>query len=97
MPCDAHDAHDGFTSTHAEPTDGCWPTKTGAGEAGTSTGTSTGAWTGSGVGGTVAGAGADAGVDGFITERMGGAPDHPMTISFPEGEYLKGLVVMRKP
>jgi len=27
---------------------------------------------------------------------MGGAPDHPMTIHFPEGEYLKGLVVMRK-
>jgi len=45
----------------------------------------------------VASAGADAGVDGFITERMGGAPDHPMTMSFPEGEYLKGLVVMRKP
>ena len=44
----------------------------------------------------VASAGADAGVDGFITERMGGAPDHPMTIAFPEGEYLKGLVVMRK-
>ncbi len=44
----------------------------------------------------VAGAGADAGVDGYITERMGGAPDHPMTIAFPEGEYLKGLVVMRK-
>ena len=36
------------------------------------------------------------GVDGFIHERMGGAPDHPMTIQFPEGEYLKGLVVMRK-
>jgi 23S rRNA (cytosine1962-C5)-methyltransferase len=45
----------------------------------------------------VASAGSDAGVDGFITERMGGAPDHPMTINFPEGEYLKGLVVMRKP
>ena len=45
----------------------------------------------------VASAGSDAGVDGFITERMGGAPDHPMTIAFPEGEYLKGLVVMRKP
>jgi 23S rRNA (cytosine1962-C5)-methyltransferase len=45
----------------------------------------------------VASAGADAGVDGFISERMGGAPDHPMTIAFPEGEYLKGLVVMRKP
>jgi 23S rRNA (cytosine1962-C5)-methyltransferase len=44
----------------------------------------------------VAGAGSDAGVDGFITERMGGAPDHPMTIAFPEGEYLKGLVIMRK-
>ncbi|CAN5676489.1 23S rRNA (cytosine(1962)-C(5))-methyltransferase RlmI [soil metagenome] len=44
----------------------------------------------------VASAGTDAGVDGFISERMGGAPDHPMTINFPEGEYLKGLVVMRK-
>jgi 23S rRNA (cytosine1962-C5)-methyltransferase len=44
----------------------------------------------------VAGAGADAGVDGFITERMGGAPDHPMTLAFPEGEYLKGLVIMRR-
>lgn len=44
----------------------------------------------------VAGAGMDAKVDGFITDRMGGAPDHPMTINFPEGEYLKGLVVMRR-
>ena len=44
----------------------------------------------------VASAGIDAQVDGFITERLGGAPDHPMTINFPEGEYLKGLVVMRK-
>ena len=44
----------------------------------------------------VASAGCDAGVDGYIHERMGGAPDHPMTIYFPEGEYLKGLVVMRK-
>ena len=44
----------------------------------------------------VASAGIDAGVDGFICERLGGAPDHPMTINFPEGEYLKGLVVMRK-
>ncbi len=44
----------------------------------------------------VASAGIDAGVDGYIAERMGGAPDHPMTINFPEGEYLKGLVVMRK-
>lgn len=44
----------------------------------------------------VASAGADAGVDGFITERLCGAPDHPMTLNFPEGEYLKGLVIMRK-
>jgi len=45
----------------------------------------------------VASAGSDAGVDGFISERLGGAPDHPMTIAFPEGEYLKGLVVIRRP
>ncbi|MES2976635.1 MAG: class I SAM-dependent methyltransferase [Pseudomonadota bacterium] len=44
----------------------------------------------------VASAGTDAGVDGYISERLGGAPDHPMTIDFPEGEYLKGLVVLRK-
>jgi 23S rRNA (cytosine1962-C5)-methyltransferase len=44
----------------------------------------------------VASAGADAGVDGYIGERLAGAPDHPMTLSFPEGEYLKGLVVVRK-
>ena len=44
----------------------------------------------------VASAGADAGVDGFITERLGGAPDHPMTLEFPEGEYLKGLIVVKK-
>jgi len=44
----------------------------------------------------VASAGADAGVDGYIVERLGAAPDHPMTLAFPEGEYLKGLVVVRK-
>jgi 23S rRNA (cytosine1962-C5)-methyltransferase len=44
----------------------------------------------------VASAGLDAGVDAFITERLGGAPDHPMTVTFPEGEYLKGLVLVRK-
>jgi 23S rRNA (cytosine1962-C5)-methyltransferase len=44
----------------------------------------------------VASAGADAGVDGYIAERVGAAPDHPMTLAFPEGEYLKGLVVVRK-
>lgn len=44
----------------------------------------------------VASAGADAGVDGYILDRLAGAPDHPMTLEFPEGEYLKGLAVMRK-
>ncbi len=43
----------------------------------------------------VASAGTDAGVDGYISERMQGAPDHPMTLTFPEGEYLKGLVVIK--
>ncbi len=44
----------------------------------------------------VASAAIEAQVDGYIVERPGGAPDHPMTINFPEGEYLKGLIVMRK-
>ena len=44
----------------------------------------------------VASAGADAGVDGYVVQRLAGAPDHPMTLSFPEGEYLKGLAVVRK-
>ncbi|MBI5279527.1 MAG: class I SAM-dependent rRNA methyltransferase [Burkholderiales bacterium] len=44
----------------------------------------------------VAGAGADAGADGYIAERVGAAPDHPMTLAFPEGEYLKGLIIVRK-
>ncbi|MCC2673486.1 MAG: hypothetical protein K0R58_433 [Ramlibacter sp.] len=44
----------------------------------------------------VASAGTDANVDGFIADRLGAAPDHPMTLAFPEGEYLKGLVVIRK-
>jgi 23S rRNA (cytosine1962-C5)-methyltransferase len=43
----------------------------------------------------VAGAAIDAGVDGRVLERLGAAPDHPMTLRFPEGEYLKGLVVLR--
>jgi 23S rRNA (cytosine1962-C5)-methyltransferase len=44
----------------------------------------------------VASAAIDAGVDGAILQRLGGASDHPMTTAFPEGEYLKGLVVMKK-
>ena len=44
----------------------------------------------------VASAGIDAQVDAYISERMGGAPDHPMTVTFPEGEYLKGLILVKK-
>ena len=44
----------------------------------------------------VAGAGLDAGVDGLFYARLGAAPDHPMTVTFPEGEYLKGLVVLKR-
>lgn len=44
----------------------------------------------------VASAAVDAGVDGDIVERLGGAPDHPMTLMFPEGEYLKGLVIQTR-
>jgi 23S rRNA (cytosine1962-C5)-methyltransferase len=44
----------------------------------------------------VAGAGLDAGVDGVLLERLAGACDHPTTIVFPEGEYLKGLVVLKE-
>ena len=44
----------------------------------------------------VAGAGLDAHIDGNFHARLGAAPDHPMTVTFPEGEYLKGLVVIRR-
>ncbi|CAN5463919.1 class I SAM-dependent methyltransferase [soil metagenome] len=44
----------------------------------------------------VAGAGLDANADGSIVERLGAAPDHAMTVTFPEGEYLKGLVIIKK-
>ena len=43
----------------------------------------------------VAGAALDAGVDAAIVQRQGGAPDHPVALNFPEGEYLKGLVLVR--
>ena len=39
----------------------------------------------------------EAGVEATILARHGGAPDHPTGLAFPEGEYLKGLVVWRRP
>ncbi|RZJ09225.1 MAG: 23S rRNA (cytosine(1962)-C(5))-methyltransferase RlmI [Rubrivivax sp.] len=44
----------------------------------------------------VAGAGLDAGVDGYIVERLSAAADHPQTVCFPEGDYLKGLGILRR-
>ncbi len=43
----------------------------------------------------VAGAAADAGVEARILERFSAAADHPVALGFPEGEYLKGLLVAR--
>ncbi|HSB24077.1 MAG TPA: class I SAM-dependent methyltransferase, partial [Burkholderiaceae bacterium] len=43
----------------------------------------------------VAGAGIDAGVNAAIVQRLEAACDHPTTLEFPEGEYLKGLVLLR--
>ena len=44
----------------------------------------------------VAGAGLDAQVDGYLLRRLEATSDHPTTITFPEGEYLKGLAIVRK-
>jgi 23S rRNA (cytosine1962-C5)-methyltransferase len=43
----------------------------------------------------VAGAAADAGTPLVLRERYRSAPDHPVRIEFPEGEYLKGLLLER--
>ena len=43
----------------------------------------------------VAGAALDAGADAKIVERFTAAADHPVALEFPEGEYLKGLLVLR--
>ena len=40
----------------------------------------------------VAGAASDAGADARILRRLSAAPDHPVALAFPEGEYLKGLL-----
>jgi 23S rRNA (cytosine1962-C5)-methyltransferase len=41
----------------------------------------------------VAGAALDAAVDARIVARLFAAADHPVGLAFPEGEYLKGLLV----
>lgn len=44
----------------------------------------------------VAGAAMDAEVDGYLLQRLEAASDHPTTLCFPEGEYLKGLAILRR-
>ena len=44
----------------------------------------------------IAGAALDAGVDSQILEHFSQNADHPISLNFPEGAYLKGLVCLRK-
>jgi len=44
----------------------------------------------------IAGAALDAGVDAQIVEHVSQGADHPVSLHFPEGAYLKGLVCLKK-
>jgi 23S rRNA (cytosine1962-C5)-methyltransferase len=43
----------------------------------------------------VAGAALDAGAEAKIIDRFSAAADHPVALEFPEGEYLKGLLLLK--
>jgi len=43
----------------------------------------------------VAGAALDAGADAAVIDHFGASPDHPVALAFPEGEYLKGLLIRK--
>jgi 23S rRNA (cytosine1962-C5)-methyltransferase len=43
----------------------------------------------------LAGAALDAGADASIVGHFAAAADHPVLLSFPEGDYLKGLLLQR--
>ena len=43
----------------------------------------------------VAGAAVDAKADVQIVRKLGASADHPVALSFPEGEYLKGLLLRK--
>jgi 23S rRNA (cytosine1962-C5)-methyltransferase len=43
----------------------------------------------------VAGAAVDAGTDATLVATLGASADHPVTLRFPEGEYLKGLLLRK--
>jgi 23S rRNA (cytosine1962-C5)-methyltransferase len=44
----------------------------------------------------VAGAAIDAAADAAIVARLTASADHPVALNFPEGEYLKGLLVRKR-
>ena len=44
----------------------------------------------------VAGAALDASADAAIVGRFAASADHPVALAFPEGDYLKGLLVRRR-
>jgi 23S rRNA (cytosine1962-C5)-methyltransferase len=44
----------------------------------------------------VADAALDAGTEAKILRWLAQAPDHPVVMSFPEGKYLKGLMVIKQ-
>ncbi len=44
----------------------------------------------------VAGAALDAHADAAIVGRFGASADHPVSLDFPEGDYLKGLLVHKR-
>ena len=44
----------------------------------------------------IAGAALDAGVEAQIVEHLSQGADHPVSLHFPEGAYLKGLICLRK-
>jgi 23S rRNA (cytosine1962-C5)-methyltransferase len=43
----------------------------------------------------IAGAALDANVDAQIIKHLSGGSDHPVALNFPEGDYLKGLMLQR--
>ena len=43
----------------------------------------------------IAGAALDAGVEAQIVEHLSQGADHPVSLHFPEGAYLKGLICLR--
>jgi len=43
----------------------------------------------------VFGAALDARAELRIVRRLGQSPDHPVSLNYPEGEYLKGLLLYR--